>query len=138
MKGGKMAELVTLFGVLAIGAIYGVYKYSKAETNDFNYFVDQAYDLKIKNRELEQKQHAQDEEVEKLFVKINELEVDISGLQDNCAKLREANIKLNERVKSKKQTVTLLRPVPVEIVEREKIGAKALKKTAEQIKNLSK
>jgi hypothetical protein len=160
-------DFLLMLALFVVLALYGIWKYDKAETNDYKRFVEKASELSNRMTKLER---ACLEENSQVFVnaltRIEQLEIksvasfqQIDATQDHCSRLREQMIELRDRSYPRKVEVSfpVVGAVPVEI--RGPVGAggagsggpigkpkkltppeakKLLKKTAKQIKALSK
>lgn len=154
-------DLIVMLALFVALAVYGIWKYSRAEDNDYRKFTEQAAELSARMSTVEKNCEQDSGNIVQAFDRITDLEVqtkklfeEIAELQDHCAKLRRSQIDLRDR--SYPRQIEVKFPpggaIPVEImgpstpppVPRPKAkatpkDAKAmLKKTAKQIKELSK
>jgi len=153
-------DFLVMLAVFLFLAIYGIWKYDKSEQSDYKKFVDKAAELNMRMTKLEK--HCLEENsavfvnaltrIEQLETKTTLIGVENDQLQDHCARLRKSQIDLRDRSYPRYIEITFpdqpTGAIPFEIRGPTKpIKAKPptpphtkklLKKTAKQIKGLSK
>jgi hypothetical protein len=136
MKGNKMAESALIAALFGSVAIYIIYKYYQNEVMEYNQVANTTTMVQVRVKALEKRLEDLDGLSKKVFDRVAELETDVTEVQDHCAKIRDAQISLRDKLSRKRPIIELRQPVPVEITH--KPPTKTLKKAAKQIQELSK
>lgn len=156
-------DLIAMLALFVALASFGIWRYSRAEDNDYKKFAMKATELSSQMSLLEKSCLREKSEafvaalsrIEKLETQTTMALVQMDELQDHCARLRKSQIELRDRSYPRHIEITfpVKGAIPVEIhgpstpppTPRPKpkvptpAQAKALlKKTAKQIKGLSK
>lgn len=161
--GGKKMSVEALFiaFIFASIAVYGVWKYTQAESNDMKRFVDKANaqdveikDLKKRIGELEERAETSDKllqewglKIQTFSTQVEEFSKEVDAAQVHMEKLRKGQIDLRDRSYPRHIELTLKEPlgaIPVEIYVNDSAkGPKAgkqstINKVKKQIQDLSK
>lgn len=116
-----MAGEYVLFGVLVVGAIYGFYKYSLAESNDYKKLLDVVQSLKADVKEIKSSVSRIDRlesSIANYQEVVEEVQREIDSAQDHMAKIRDSQVELRDRsyprtIEFKVQAPS--GPIPIEI-----------------------
>lgn len=126
LKGGLYMEIILLMIILGGMVFYGVWKYAKAETNDYNQLLSKAQFLEIKIKDIEKKTEELDLQiVEAIRIaqdsqgKVVRALSDFETVKNQQSLLRDSQSDLRERLAAKRPVVKLDK-VEVEIVNRTK------------------
>lgn len=121
MNRGLLMSTVDLMVLLAaVLALYGIYKYHKAEQSDYRQLVermkDLAGDLESLKRFAEAEIKAHDVDLTTHSSQIKDLQKQIDQMQEHIAKLRGSYMKIRDRVLTQKKTIKIQGAIPVEVM----------------------
>jgi len=125
---------VIILGAAAIAVIFGIYKYSTAESNDYNAVLQQVSSLKgdIKTLNTKLDDHAkwnedQGKEIEALRLTVidygkrsDEVGKDLGEAQDHLARMRDSQMDLKDRSYPRQVEIQLRAPsgpIPIQILQ---------------------
>jgi hypothetical protein len=130
-------EMIFLLAFVVFIAVYGIWKYSKAETNDYNTFVAKAQDLEVRVKELEgalDEVHDLREAIDDFATKVAAFDTEVSNAQEHNAQLRESVIELRDRLSKRTIKFEPTGPIQVEITSKAPQYPAPGKKSADEVK----
>lgn len=133
-QGGFVSGEIIILGAAALAVIFGIYKYSSAENNDFKDVLQsvnscrgdiKSLDLKFKdfsrwNEDQGKEIEALRQVVLELQKKVGDFEGDVGDAQEHLARLRESQIYLDGKTRSSQVEIKLQTPsgpIPIQILE---------------------
>lgn len=106
---GMTGEMIFFLAVTVSIAVYGIWKYSQAESNDYAVFTRTVQDCNDRISVLERKFREQDDlkkMIEEFSVKIQGFGTDVMQAQEHNALLREGLIELKEKLATKRPVMS--------------------------------
>lgn len=114
-----MPEVVLTCVIAGVIAIYGVFKYQKSETTDYNAFVTRAGILETQLNNLEAEMRRQVDANNTKGLDLQSLELKLKQLEGAQSAARSEQIEIKERLAKKRPVIQLRNPIPVEVVTRD-------------------
>jgi hypothetical protein len=132
-----MSEVLTMFALASVLAVYGGFKYLRSSNTEYEAFNHVTTALQLKINELDSKLNSDHEN------RFNALGIKMSVMELKTSKLESELIEARGAFDRKSPTILIKNPVPVTIEYRNQIKQKSMpldvpKKAAKQIKALSK
>jgi FtsZ-binding cell division protein ZapB len=148
-KGKEMEILVFVFVACIVTMFAAIYVYNQKESTAFHNTHKMILDLSVKVRELEALLTSNITTIAQSNLKVKELEhkiicftgvvesnqKEIENLQEHCAKLREGQIQIRDKIAGKRPILKVTTPVPVQVVSPS--SPELIKKVKKQMKGLS-
>lgn len=114
-------ELLVVLAVFVGIALYGIWKYSKAETNSYNRFVDKVVIQDRQLQKLEAEHHAKLAQMTSLMMKVDDVvaklacfEKDVEDYQEHLCKIQDSLLDLRDRSFPRKIELDLTHKGPIQ------------------------
>ena len=115
-RGDEMGGLLLIIGACAVVMFWAVWIYNKADETAYVKVSTEMNDLKAEISSVKKAGSDYFEATKENAKKIIELEGEIDSLQEHCAKLREGQVGLNDKLGQK--AVKIEGPISVEVYQR--------------------
>ena len=149
-KGAEMESLIFIFIACIVAMFAAIYVYNKKEDTAYAETVSKLTQVSAELKKAQDSLNEQRTLVVNQNLKLKEFEdkitcasdelkkfkVEIDQLQEHCARLREQQIELKDKLASKRPVINISTPIPVSITPTQ-ADPKLMKKLKTQLKEVS-
>lgn len=149
-KGKEMQMIILIYVACALTMFGAIYIYSKKEDTAFSETLNKYQSLQVELKSATDSINAQrttimlqadkikkfEETIDKFCEEIKKQKIEIDNLQEHCAKIREQQIELKDKVSSKRPVLKLNQPIEVRFATNS-FDQELVKKVKKQMKAVS-